>query len=91
MRTAALSGLAAGGLVLLVAWAFDVPLQHVTVLAPLVVVVFGAVAGLAVLWTRAAWESLRRQRHPWLWIALALAVVAVLVALTLLGVELPRE
>jgi uncharacterized membrane protein YidH (DUF202 family) len=91
MRTAALSGAAVGGLLLLVAWAFDLPLEHVTVLAPLIVVVGGLVAGLVVLWSRVAWESLRRQRRPWLIVSVGVAAVGVIVALTLLGVELPRE
>jgi hypothetical protein len=55
------------------------------------VVVAGAVAGLVVLWTKIGWESLRRREHPWRVVALAVAALAVLVALSLLGIKLPRE
>src|SRR5919198_1461470 len=54
-------------------------------------VVAGAVAGLIVLWTKIGWESLRRRRHPWRVVALAVGLLAVLVALSLLGLKLPRE
>jgi hypothetical protein len=38
-----------------------------------------------------AWESLSRSRHPRLLIAAGTAFVLLIVALTLLGVNLPRE
>jgi hypothetical protein len=44
-----------------------------------------------VLWTKVGWESLRRREHPWRIVAVAVCVLAVLVALSLLGVKLPRE
>ena len=91
MRTAALSGAAVGGLLLLVAWAFDLPLEHVTVLAPLIVVVGGLVAGLVVLWSRVVWESLREAKHPRRIVVLSVAALALLVGLSLLGLKLPRE
>jgi hypothetical protein len=90
-RAALVSGLVTGGLVLLVVWAFELPLERAAVLAPVLVVVFGAAAGLFVLWARVGWESLSRQRHPWRLVALGLAVLALLVALSLLGIKLPRE
>jgi hypothetical protein len=44
-----------------------------------------------VLWTKVGWESLQRREHPWRIFALSVAVLAVLVALSLLGLKLPRE
>jgi thiol:disulfide interchange protein len=91
MRAALLSGLVTAGLVLLAVWAFELSLDRAAVLAPVLVVVFGAAAGLVVLWTKVGWEALQRRRHPWLVAALAVAVIALLVGLSLLGVKLPRE
>ena len=91
MRASFLSGLVVAGLVLLTFWLFDIKLERAAVLAPVLVVVAGAVAGLVVLWTRVGWESLRRREHPWRIVALAVGVLAVLVALSLLGIKLPRE
>jgi hypothetical protein len=79
------------GLALLAVWLFELPLDRAAVLAPVLVVVVGAVAGLAVLWTRVGWESLRRSGHPWRWVAAGVAALALLAALSLLGVKLPRE
>ena len=90
-RAAALSGLVVGALVLFVAWLFDVSVAHVTLLAPVVVVVAAAVAGLGVFWSRAARESLREANHPRLIVAAGAGVVAIGIVLTVLGVELPRE
>jgi len=91
MRASFLSGLMVAGLVLLAVWLFGLKLERAAVLAPVLVVVVGAVAGLAVLWTRIGWESLRRREHPWRIVALAVVALAVLVALSLLGLKLPRE
>jgi uncharacterized membrane protein len=91
MRASLLSGLVVAGLVLLVVWLFDIRFERAAVLAPVLVVIAGAVAGLVVLWTKVGWESLRRREHPWRIVALGVAVLAVLVALSLLGVKLPRE
>jgi hypothetical protein len=90
-RTAAISGLVVGALVLAVAWLFDVSVAHVALIAPLVVLVAAAVAGLAVFWFRAAADSIRESRHPRLILGAAAAVVVVGIVLTALGVELPRE
>ena len=90
-RAAVISGLVTGALVLLVVWVFEVPLDRAAVLAPVLVVVFGFVAGLFVLWARVGWEQLRAARHPHRIVGIAVAVVGVLVLLTLLGVQLPRE
>jgi hypothetical protein len=91
MRASFLSGLVVAGLVLLTVWVFELPLERAAVLAPVLVVIAGAVAGLVVVWTRVGWESLQRRAHPWRVVAFAVGVLAVLVALSLLGVKLPRE
>ncbi len=85
----AVAGLAA--LVLAAAWLFELSLERAALLAPVIVVSFAAVAGLVVLWTRVALESLREARHPRLIVGIALGGVAVLAFLTWLGIELPRD
>jgi len=90
-RAAAISGLVVGALVLAVAWLFDVSISHVTLLAPVVVLIAAAVAGLGVFWFRAAADSLRESKHPRLVVGAGAAVVVVGIVLTVLGVELPRE
>jgi hypothetical protein len=90
-RAAALSGLVVGGLVLFVAWLFDVSVGHVVLLAPVVVLVFAAVGGLAIFWFRAAADSLRESKHPRLILGAAAGVFVLGIVLTVLGVELPRE
>jgi hypothetical protein len=90
-RAAALSGLAVGVLVLAVAWLFEIPVSRVALLAPVVVLIAAAIAGLVVFWTRAAAESLRDAKRPRMIVGAAAAVVVLGVALTLLGIELPRE
>jgi uncharacterized membrane protein YcfT len=90
-RAAAISGLVVGALVLAVAWLFDVSVSHVTLLAPVVVLIAAAVAGLGVFWFRAAADSLRESKHPRLIVGAGAAVVVVGIVLTVLGVELPRE
>ena len=90
-RAAAASGLVVGLLVLSVAWLFELPLSRVAVLAPLIVLIAAAMAGLFVFWARAAAESLREARRPHLIIGATAAVVVLGVVLTLLGIELPRE
>ncbi|MDQ2981719.1 MAG: hypothetical protein M3R26_05295, partial [Actinomycetota bacterium] len=79
MRAALLSGLVTAGLVLLAVGVFELSLERAAVLAPVLVVVFGAAAGLVVLWTKVGWEALRRRQHPWRVVALALGVLALLV------------
>ena len=90
-RAATISGLVVGALVLAVAWLFDVSVSHVTLLAPIVVLVAAAVAGLGVFWYRAAADSLRQAKHPRLIMGAAAVVVVVGIVLTMLGVQLPRE
>lgn len=43
------------------AWYFERSLTEVAMLAPIVVVCFGAAAGLVVLWSRIALDALRRR------------------------------
>jgi hypothetical protein len=90
-RAAAISGLVVGALVLGVAWLFDVSVSHVTLLAPVVVLIVAAIAGLGVFWFRAAADSLRDSKHPRLIVGAGAAVVVVGIVLTVLGVQLPRE
>jgi hypothetical protein len=43
-----------------VAWLFELSTERVLLLAPVIVLGTAAVVGLVLLWTRAAWESVRR-------------------------------
>ena len=90
-RAAIVSGFVTAGLVLAVVWAFDISLSRAALLAPVIVVVFGASAGLVVLWAKVARESLGRSRRPWLIGGIAVAAFALIATLSLLGVNLPRE
>ena len=90
-RAAIVSGFVTAGLVLAVVWVFEMSLSRAALLAPVIVVAFGAAAGIVVLWAKVARESLGRSRRPWLIGGIALAAFAVIVALSLLGVNLPRE
>jgi hypothetical protein len=45
-----------------VAWLFELSTEHVLVLAPVIVIGTAAVAGLVLIWIRAARDSLRRSR-----------------------------
>jgi hypothetical protein len=78
-------------LVLLTVWVSDLSFGRAVLLAPVLVVGVAAVAGLFDFWGRGGWESLREARHPKLIAAGAAAFVALVVALALLGVQLPRE
>jgi integral membrane sensor domain MASE1 len=89
-RIAAASA-AVTALVLIAVWLTDLSLQRAILLAPVLVIGVAAVAGLLVFWGRVGWESFRKSSRPRLVAALVLAFVIVLVALTLLGVDLPRE
>jgi hypothetical protein len=53
------AGPACVGAAFLVAWLFELSLEHVLVLAPVIVLGTGAVVGLLLLWSRALWENLR--------------------------------
>jgi hypothetical protein len=90
-RTVIAAALVAVGAALVGHWVFEVKLERAFVLAPLFVVCFGAIAGLAVLWSRVVIDSLRRSDHPRRILAIAAGTVALVALLTALGVELPRE
>jgi hypothetical protein len=90
-RAALASGLVTAALVLLAVGVFELSLERAAILAPVLVVIFGAAAGLVVLWTKVGWEALQRRKRPWLVAAVAVGVLALLVGLSLLGVKLPRE
>jgi hypothetical protein len=85
------SGLVTAALVLLVVGVFEVSLERAAVLAPVIVVAFGAAAAVVVLWAKVGWEALQRRRRPWLVVGIAAGVVVLIAALSLLGLELPRE
>jgi hypothetical protein len=85
------SGLVTAALVLLVVGLFEVSLERAAVLAPVIVLAFGAAAAVIVLWAKVGWEALQRRRRPWLVVGIAAAVVVLIAALSLLGLELPRE
>jgi hypothetical protein len=85
------SALACVAAVALTAFVFDLKLERAIVLAPVIVVCLGALIGLFVLWTRVAWESLRKRRHPWRIVAGGVVVLALLVVLSLFVGPLPHE
>ena len=87
----AVGSVAVTGLVLLAVWVTDLSFERAVLLAPVLVLGVAALAGLLVFWGRVAWQSLSRSRHPRLLIAAGTAFVLLIVALTLLGVNLPRE
>jgi hypothetical protein len=90
-RLLALSAAACTGLVLLAAWALNIELGRAMVAAPILVLAFGALAGVVVVLGRAALESFRAVRRPRLVFGLAAVAIVFLLILGLLGVQLPRE
>ena len=86
-----MSGAVTAALVLLVMWAFEVSADRAAVLAPVIVVAFGAAASGVVIWAKVGWEALRRRRRPWLVAGIAVGVIALIAALSLFGVHLPQE
>jgi hypothetical protein len=85
------ASLAAGVIVLLTVWLTDLSFERAALLAPVLVVGVAAAAGLFVLWGRVGYQHFRESRHPRVILVLGLAAVGVIVALSLLGVKLPRE
>ena len=90
-KAAVASGLVVAGLVLAVTWMFDISLSRAAALAPVIVLAVGAAAGVAVVWAKVGWESLQRRRRPWVVAGVVVGALALLTALSLLGVQLPRE
>jgi hypothetical protein len=85
------ASVAVTALVVVTVWLTDLSFQRAALLAPVLVIGVGALAGLVIFWGRTGWESLSRSRHPRLLVAGALAFIGLLVLLTLLGVDLPHE
>ena len=85
------SGLVTAGLVLAVVWIFEISISRAAVLAPVIVVAVGAGAGVIVLWAKVGWEAFRRHPRPWLVAGITLAAFVLIAALSVLGVNLPRE
>jgi hypothetical protein len=86
-----LVSLAVGAIVVVVAATTSLTLDRAALLAPVLVIGIGAVAGLIVFWGRVAAQNLREVRRPKLVVGAALGFVGLLVVLTLLGVNLPHE
>jgi ABC-type enterochelin transport system permease subunit len=70
------------------AWIYRLAWDEAIALAPVSVATVGATLFLVVLWTKVAYESLRRQRHPYLIVAGALLAIGLLVVVSFF-VELP--
>ncbi len=77
--------------VVLTVWLTNLSFQRAILLAPVLVVGVGAVAGLVVFWGRVGWESYRRSRHRRAIAVTSVVVLAILIALSILGVKLPHE
>ena len=90
-KAALISGAVTALLVLLVVYVFEVSIDRAAVLAPVIVVAFGAGAGVVVLWAKVGWEALQRRRRPWLVAGVVVGFVVLIVGLSLLGFNLPRE
>jgi hypothetical protein len=78
-------------LVVVAVWVTDLSFQRAALLAPVLVIGVGALAGLIVFWGRIGWDSIRRSRHPRLIVLAAVGFLALLTLLTVLGVNLPHE
>ena len=65
--------------------------SDIAILAPVIVVAVGVLVGLLLLWGKVAAQHLRESRRPRLVLTLWVLGIALLVALSFLGVKLPRE
>lgn len=65
-------------------------LSDIAILAPVIVVAVGCIAGLLLLWGKVAAQHLRESRRPKLVLALWIGGLALLVLLSYLGVKLPK-
>ena len=85
------ASVAVTALVVVAVWITDLSFQRAALLAPVLVIGVGAMAGLVVFWGKIGWDSLKRSRHPRLYVAGGVVFIALLVLLTFLGVNLPHE
>ena len=60
----ALSTLAVLAMCLFTAWFFEMPLERALLVAPIIVLSFGAAAFLVVLWAKVIVEGVRERRRP---------------------------
>ena len=86
-----IAALAVAAMVAVTALLMGWPLERAVYLAPVIVIGFAALAGLAILWGKVALQHLRESRRPRLVLALWAAGIGLLFLLSWLGVELPRE
>jgi hypothetical protein len=93
MRARVLIGSAVACLIAITftALVFEMKVEHAIILAPVIVLSFGALAGLIVLWSRIAWESLKHRRHPWRIVAGGVLAFALLLVLSFFVGPLPHE
>jgi hypothetical protein len=85
------ASLAVLALVPVTAWIMAWPIEKAVYLAPVIVVGAAAIVGLAILWSRVAWEQIKESKRPRLVVGLWVAGIGLVVLLTVLGVNLPRE
>jgi hypothetical protein len=78
-------------IVVVTVWLTNLSFQRAILLAPVLVVGVGAVAGLVVFWGRVGWTSYRRSRHQRAIAIGSACLLVVLVVLSVLGVKLPHE
>jgi uncharacterized membrane protein len=93
MRTLQISAAATAvaALVAVTAWALGWPVERAAYLAPVLVVAAAALVGLVLLWGKVVYQALQESKRPKLVLALWLVGIVLLVALSILGVKLPRE
>jgi hypothetical protein len=65
-------------------------LSDIAILAPVIVVAVGALAGLVLLWGKVAVQAVRDSRRPKVVLVLWIGGIALLVLLSYLGVKLPK-
>jgi len=78
-------------IVVVTVWVTNLSFQRAILLAPVLVVGVGAIAGLFVFWGRVGWDSFRRSRHRRAIAIGSTVLLVVLVVLSILGVKLPHE
>ena len=69
-------------LVAVSAWLFQWSAEQAALLAPVIVATAGATAFIFLLWTKVAWESLRRSSHP---VAIVAGIAGAIVLLVVLS------